>query len=1755
MNGLKKREPKRRAPRLGTPVVAIVTLITLFVGLGSASAVQDQFTVDLGGSGEILGGTGTGFNHGTWYYYPSTDQLVQWFFNGPIDRNRKKVIDVDVTARLRDVKLGTGWIEVSVNWTKLTWPEDQDGPPLPDPKSPDLAQQYIEDRVVIQRTEIRDSTFINTSLEIENFCPQWVSIDIRGTNVSVEGQVRHDCVAKDGPVPPVGDRDFGDAPEGVTAYPSLGITGLFPTCVGVGPAAWIEHESSGQMRFGRRVDVEREGNAGRCPTFNPDQHNQDEGMNDGDAGLLKPRAYTIKGPAGFEDVFPLIFTGLESLGNACFSASWGSSLDIEVYNNASDGRDAYVNVLMDWDHDGKWEKAVACDGTDVPEHALVNFRVPNGYSGPLSGLNPPSIKIGPLAGYVWARFTISEREVPLEWNGDGVFKDGETEDYLLHVKEPLTFCTWKDGDPHKMHWAQLPDTRETGIDVDMFWSSLADDFRCAQNGPITDIHFWGSFADDVMPPLGSDSMTFKVSIYANREATSLIPWSRPGELLWTKDIPRFSYDVSEITNNIWEGWFDPASKFYERGNHKRTFQFNICFDPEDELFIQRLGTMYWLEIKHVAEQDAQYTFGWKTTRQSLQFEDAAVWRHPSLGWMPMSYPSGHESEGKRMDLSFVITGEPPEDVDFGDCPDPTYPTVHVSNGARHTIVPGVYLGKGVDGDPDGQPNAGATGDDLDGSDDEDGVVFTTDLTAGQTAVVEVTASTQGVLNAWIDWNADGDWDDLGEHLFVDQTLAAGVNPLPFSVPLDAVEGRTFTRFRFSKARGLQYNGLALDGEVEDYLVEIEGVVVVPPKPPLDHLKWSQPPIERDLTSRLPIYCGWDEPAFANKPFLWTGTYKLVADDFRCVGSMPVTSVHWWGSYDGWQNDDPPQSQPESWQIAFWSNVPADTRYPFSRPGKVLWVVNATPSRVEEEKVGVDEFPQKPSETTFQYLLKLQQHEYFWQDRYLSDTTENVFWISITAVYTSYPEPRNPWGWKTRPEPWMDAAVKAEFRNDTLRMGFELDPATAQPITDSLVCERLDKYDMAFELDTDPAYIKWEQAFTGIRDWPHYEDEESVATEGGPGAATKWLQPPDITSSGIDVDITKDIPPTWPTTICADDFECRESGPITMITLWASWYHDVLPGSSPESATFTLSIRQDVPAGRSPTGYSMPGPVLWQKEFKRGQFTVEPIEGPAEGYYSPANSTYEANNHLMVYKYIFKIDPAEAFEQTGTERYPVVYWLSAQASLIHAPGTVATRFGWKTSTSHWNDAAVWVRAEEPYDGMWNELAYPKEHPLGGRPIDLAFSIDTETAGTGTTARQVVADDWRCSSDLPVSSIVWWGSYIGYEYRPCECQSMAAPRKPDAFLLSIWSDDPDSKTFSQPGRKLWEYRAETFDEVMVGFDKHPELFSSARHGYEPVYRYTVRLPEQSWFRQDGQSNVCWLSVVAVYEDAQSIVYPWGWTNHPSGTWAAPGQTLLAHWKLDETSGTTASDSSGNGNHGTLFGSPVWRPASGWIDGALDFDGRNDYIKVEKPVGFDFAPKSFSVSAWIYPKETRGLWHAIMEYDRFTVNGNRFGLWLDTNGRFHFRVGQNTWQTTTNLMPDQWYHLTATFDGTTKEMRLYLNGLLEATATNQSGFVWPRQSTLTIGVCGTMDNEFFNGLMDDVRVYGAALSDEDVLVLAGAGRNDGAVAAAPTSTGAWTWTQLFDQTGAIEDMSFVLFTEPGRTLTEPGPDVIVIRSPEKK
>ena len=157
-------------------------------------------------------------------------------------------------------------------------------------------------------------------------------------------------------------------------------------------------------------------------------------------------------------------------------------------------------------------------------------------------------------------------------------------------------------------------------------------------------------------------------------------------------------------------------------------------------------------------------------------------------------------------------------VDFGDAPD-SYGTPLASNGPNHRIVAGFSLGATEDGESEGQPNVGATGDGA----DEDGVVLPNSamLTACTTANVSVLlTNTAGIatprLDAWIDFDGDGAFGDPRDRIATGLALVAGANNVTVNVPCDAQSAATYARFRLSSAGVSGPGGASPDGEIEDY---------------------------------------------------------------------------------------------------------------------------------------------------------------------------------------------------------------------------------------------------------------------------------------------------------------------------------------------------------------------------------------------------------------------------------------------------------------------------------------------------------------------------------------------------------------------------------------------------------------------------------------------------------------------------------------------------------------------------------------------------------------------------------------------------------------------------------------------------------------------------------------------------------------------------------------------------------------------------
>ncbi|MCA9258492.1 MAG: VCBS repeat-containing protein, partial [Planctomycetales bacterium] len=153
--------------------------------------------------------------------------------------------------------------------------------------------------------------------------------------------------------------------------------------------------------------------------------------------------------------------------------------------------------------------------------------------------------------------------------------------------------------------------------------------------------------------------------------------------------------------------------------------------------------------------------------------------------------------------------------DMGDAPAP-YPTLLVDGGAGHHPI-GPRMGAARDVATDGYPSPQA-----DASNADDGVAFGT-LVVGRNAQLEVdvqNAPDGASLDVWIDFNGDGSWSGEGERVATGLAVVDGSNVVTLDVPATARAGATFARIRISSAGVDAPGGIASDGEVEDYAIEI-----------------------------------------------------------------------------------------------------------------------------------------------------------------------------------------------------------------------------------------------------------------------------------------------------------------------------------------------------------------------------------------------------------------------------------------------------------------------------------------------------------------------------------------------------------------------------------------------------------------------------------------------------------------------------------------------------------------------------------------------------------------------------------------------------------------------------------------------------------------------------------------------------------------------------------------------------------------------
>ncbi|NTS76181.1 LruC domain-containing protein [Catenovulum sp. SM1970] len=230
----------------------------------------------------------------------------------------------------------------------------------------------------------------------------------------------------------------------------------------------------------------------------------------------------------------------------------------------------------------------------------------------------------------------------------------------------------------------------------------------------------------------------------------------------TGDLVRISTDTGEIQvlDRVYEG-------------DKATFGAQF-FDVDGNMYISsnQSGEIYKIDISNPELIDEVFAYG----------------------------PKSSSNDGARCANAPVL---PASGTDYGDAPD-SYGTAFEDNGARHGTSGITSL---------------RLGDDISGTDD--GVQFATGLETGESAIVLIEANqitSTSYLNAWIDWDQDGEFE--ADEQVLDNYQASANNQIMYQVPLWAEPGSTWSRFRISTTQDLSPRGGAPDGEVEDYPLTI-----------------------------------------------------------------------------------------------------------------------------------------------------------------------------------------------------------------------------------------------------------------------------------------------------------------------------------------------------------------------------------------------------------------------------------------------------------------------------------------------------------------------------------------------------------------------------------------------------------------------------------------------------------------------------------------------------------------------------------------------------------------------------------------------------------------------------------------------------------------------------------------------------------------------------------------------------------------------
>jgi hypothetical protein len=204
------------------------------------------------------------------------------------------------------------------------------------------------------------------------------------------------------------------------------------------------------------------------------------------------------------------------------------------------------------------------------------------------------------------------------------------------------------------------------------------------------------------------------------------------------------------------------------------------------------------------------------------------------------------------------------------------------------------------------------------------------------------------------------------------------------------------------------------------------------------------------------------------------------------------------------------------------------------------------------------------------------------------------------------------------------------------------------------------------------------------------------------------------------------------------------------------------------------------------------------------------------------------------------------------------------------------------------------------------------------------------------------------------------------------------------------------------------------------------------------------------------------------------------------------LVAYWKLDENSGTSASDATGNGHTGTLSGTTLPNWSTGKINNGLNLNGGLDggipsYLNIPASTDFDFGTGDFTYAFWMKPKNTSGYYTII---DTGYPTAGAFLLQFTVPNIVVINIsGVSIYTKTLSITPDTWYYIVVR--RIVGNLEMFVNGASIGAVSFSGSVSCPAPSMLVGEYSGGGQN--LDGVLDEVGIWNnRGLTNDEIIVL---------------------------------------------------------------